>query len=93
MSCHAHCRNYVCTMSLTHPQRISRRLGALAGTAVLGVVGLAACGSESVEPSSPDTSVSSPETSVMTKNKMLPTTTRVPVTLKMPTAPSGKINR
>ncbi len=75
-------------MSATHPQRMSRMLGALATTAVLGVVGLVGCGgdSESDKPASPDTTV-------LTKNKMLPTTTRVPATLKMPTAPSGKIKR
>ena len=75
-------------MSSTHPQRISRILGALATTAVLGVVGLAACGSdsESDKPSSPDTTV-------LTKNKVLPTTTRVPSTMKMPTGPSGHPQR
>lgn len=67
---------------------MSRMLGALATTTVLGVVGLVGCGgdSESDKPASPDTSV-------VTKNKMLPTTTRVPVTLKMPTGPSGKPKR
>jgi len=63
-------------------------LGALAATTVLGVVGLVGCGSdsESDKPSSPDTTV-------LTKNKMLPTTTGVPSTLKMPTGPSGKPKR
>lgn len=71
-------------------------IGAIVLTSVLAIGGLTACGSGSsdqqpVNPS--DSPADGSDTSVLVKNKLLPTTTRVPVTLKMPTGPSGKINR
>lgn len=67
-------------------------IGALVLSSVLAIGGLTGCGSGSSDeqPANPS---DSPDTSVLVKNKMLPTTTRVPATLKMPTSPSGKIKR
>ena len=84
-------------MERTSPStRRINTIGAIVLSSALAIGGLTACGSGSSD-EQPATPVDSPadgsDTSVLVKNKMLPTTTRVPVTLKMPTHPSGKIKR
>ena len=71
-------------------------IGAIVLSSALALGGLTACGSGSSD-QQPDNPSDSPadgsDTTVLVKNKMLPTTTNVPSTLKMPTGPSGKPKR
>lgn len=62
----------------------------MVGAVGLSVVGLTACGSEpEVDPPATSETVAVAKNAALPGKKLLPTTTRPPVTLKMPTQPGG----